>query len=101
MTHLRVALFTCIFSVSLAATAAATELLANRPPTTHPSSQLIRQHCKFEALGAVQFQYCAAECGSGYQFYYCSEKSFGCCHVGVGYCDWTRSLRCSPWRWIW
>ena len=27
---------------------------------------------------------------------YCSEISFGCCHLGRGYCDWRGILRCSP-----
>jgi hypothetical protein len=25
---------------------------------------------------------------------YCSEASFGCCHVGRGYCDPSGLLRC-------
>jgi len=98
MNHRRLVLLTCIVWVSPAAATESPRSLANQPPSQHLSSQLFR-HCKFDAVGSRS--YCAGECGSGYQFYYCSEKSFGCCHVGVGYCDWNLSLRCSPWRWTW
>lgn len=40
--------------------------------------------------------YCAYRCGSTYQFYYCSRVSFGCCHIGDGYCDYRGALRCRP-----
>jgi hypothetical protein len=40
--------------------------------------------------------YCAYRCGSDYQFYYCSRASFGCCHIGAGYCDYRGFLRCHP-----
>ena len=40
--------------------------------------------------------YCAYRCGSTYQFYYCSRVSFGCCHIGDGYCDYRGFLRCRP-----
>jgi len=40
--------------------------------------------------------YCENHCGAEYQFYYCGEESFGCCHVGYGYCDYHGSLRCRP-----
>ena len=40
--------------------------------------------------------YCENHCGRGYEFYYCSHDSFGCCHVGYGYCDWHGELRCHP-----
>ena len=40
--------------------------------------------------------YCAYRCGSTYQFYYCSRASFGCCHIGDGYCDYRGYLRCRP-----
>lgn len=89
----RLALAACIVWAIPATASAAARSEANR------SALLFRQHCKFDASGAIE--YCAAESGSGYQFYYCSEKSFGCCHVGAGYCDWSLSLRCSPWRWTW
>jgi hypothetical protein len=53
-----------------------------------------RNHCSFDVtLGAY---YCSDRCGSDYQFYYCSRWSFGCCHIGVGYCDWGGLLRCRP-----
>jgi hypothetical protein len=40
--------------------------------------------------------YCENHCGRGYEFYFCSPDSFGCCHVGYGYCDWHGNLRCHP-----
>jgi hypothetical protein len=40
--------------------------------------------------------YCENHCGRGYEFYFCSSDSFGCCHVGYGYCDWHGQLRCHP-----
>src|SRR5262249_48740045 len=40
--------------------------------------------------------YCSNHCGSDYEFYYCSKKSFGCCRIGVGYCDLDGLLRCHP-----
>ena len=40
--------------------------------------------------------YCENHCGRGYEFYFCSPDSFGCCHVGYGYCDWHGELRCHP-----
>jgi len=40
--------------------------------------------------------YCAYHCGTTYQFYYCTRASFGCCHIGDGYCDDRGSLRCRP-----
>jgi hypothetical protein len=53
-----------------------------------------RNHCSFDpARGRY---YCSNHCGFDYQFYYCSRESFGCCHVGRGYCDWSGFLRCSP-----
>jgi len=40
--------------------------------------------------------YCSDHCGGDYQFFYCSERSFGCCHLGRGYCDVSGVLRCTP-----
>jgi hypothetical protein len=40
--------------------------------------------------------YCAYHCGTTYQFYYCTRASFGCCHIGDGYCDDRGLLRCRP-----
>jgi hypothetical protein len=40
--------------------------------------------------------YCAERCGTDYQFYYCSRVSYGCCHIGDGYCDYRGFLRCRP-----
>jgi hypothetical protein len=53
-----------------------------------------RNHCSAEYFTGRP--YCADHCGSGYQFFYCSEGSFGCCHLGRGYCDLHGILRCSP-----
>jgi hypothetical protein len=53
-----------------------------------------RNHCAYERFTARPF--CSNHCGSDYQFYYCSEASFGCCHLGRGYCDWNGLLRCHP-----
>lgn len=53
-----------------------------------------RNHCFFDPARGRFF--CASHCGLGYQFYYCSRESFGCCHVGFGYCDWNGLLRCAP-----
>ena len=52
-----------------------------------------RNHCTFENFIRP---YCANHCGRDYEFYYCSEVSFGCCHLGRGYCDFQGFLRCSP-----
>jgi hypothetical protein len=52
-----------------------------------------RNHCTSDFWHGT---YCSDHCGTGYQFYYCSTVSFGCCHLGVGYCDWNGSLRCGP-----
>jgi hypothetical protein len=51
-----------------------------------------RNHCGFHN---GRF-YCADHCGTTYQFYYCSRASFGCCHIGDGYCDYRGFLRCRP-----
>jgi len=53
-----------------------------------------RNHCGFDKTGGRP--YCANHCGGDYQFFSCSEASFGCCHLGHGYCDWKGHLRCSP-----
>ncbi len=53
-----------------------------------------RNHCAYEYFTARS--YCSNHCGGDYQFYYCSQASFGCCHLGRGYCDWSGLLRCSP-----
>jgi hypothetical protein len=53
-----------------------------------------RNHCRYEYFTARPF--CSDHCGSDYQFYYCSQDSFGCCHLGRGYCDGGGLLRCSP-----
>jgi hypothetical protein len=53
-----------------------------------------RNHCSVDKFGGRP--YCANHCGSDYQFFYCSQASFGCCHLGRGYCDWNGHLRCTP-----
>jgi hypothetical protein len=53
-----------------------------------------RNHCGYDLLRSRFF--CSNHCGIGYQFYYCHPESFGCCHVGRGYCAWDGSLRCTP-----
>lgn len=53
-----------------------------------------RNHCSTERFTGRP--YCEDHCGHGYQFFYCSERSFGCCHLGRGYCDFHGLLRCSP-----
>jgi len=53
-----------------------------------------RNHCNFENFTGRP--YCSDHCGIDYQFYYCSEASFGCCHLGRGYCDFRGILRCHP-----
>ena len=53
-----------------------------------------RNHCSFDVTHAIY--YCSDHCGIDYQVYYCSRKSFGCCHIGHGYCDWNGLLRCRP-----
>jgi hypothetical protein len=53
-----------------------------------------RNHCTFENF--TNRPYCSNHCGIDYQFYFCSPASFGCCHLGHGYCDWNGVLRCHP-----
>jgi hypothetical protein len=53
-----------------------------------------RNHCRYDYF--TPRPYCSDHCGADYQFYYCSEASFGCCHLGRGYCDWRGFLRCYP-----
>jgi hypothetical protein len=61
------------------------------PPQLPPR---FRNHCTFEYFTGRP--YCSNHCGIDYQFFFCSELSFGCCHLGRGYCDWNGILRCSP-----
>jgi hypothetical protein len=53
-----------------------------------------RNHCRVENFTGRP--YCSDHCGSDYQFYFCSELSFGCCHLGRGYCDFRGLVRCVP-----
>jgi hypothetical protein len=53
-----------------------------------------RNHCSVENFTGRP--YCSNHCGADYQFYYCSQASFGCCHLGHGYCSGNSQLRCTP-----
>jgi hypothetical protein len=53
-----------------------------------------RNHCAYHLYRDRYF--CRNHCGIGYQFYFCHPDSFGCCHVGRGYCNWNGSLTCAP-----
>ncbi len=53
-----------------------------------------RNHCTAEKFTGRP--YCSNHCGIDYQFFYCAQSSFGCCHLGHGYCDWDGHLRCAP-----
>jgi hypothetical protein len=53
-----------------------------------------RNQCANDAFSGRR--YCSDHCGLDYQFYYCARRSFGCCRIGFGYCDWNGLLRCHP-----
>jgi hypothetical protein len=53
-----------------------------------------RNHCVIDFFSGRP--YCSDHCGIDYQFYYCTHRSFGCCRIGFGYCDWHGQLRCHP-----
>jgi hypothetical protein len=53
-----------------------------------------RNHCSYDRFSHRYL--CSNHCGFDYQFYYCQPESFGCCHIGRGYCGWDGLLRCSP-----
>lgn len=53
-----------------------------------------RNHCSVDKFSGRPF--CSNHCGSDYQFYYCAPASFGCCHIGHGYCAGNALLRCTP-----
>ena len=53
-----------------------------------------RSHCVIDIFSGRP--YCSNHCGIDYQFYYCTPRSFGCCRIGFGYCDWRGQLRCHP-----
>jgi hypothetical protein len=53
-----------------------------------------RNHCAIDVASGRP--YCSDHCGFEYQFYYCTQRSFGCCRIGFGYCDWRGQLRCNP-----
>jgi hypothetical protein len=63
-----------------------------QPPLSLPPR--FRNHCTIDNFSGRP--YCENHCGSEYQFFYCSDASFGCCHLGRGYCDWNGHLRCAP-----
>lgn len=60
----------------------------------HSLPPRFRNHCAYDRFTGRR--YCSDHCGFEYQFYYCSRHSFGCCPLGVGYCDWNGLLRCHP-----
>jgi hypothetical protein len=94
------ALLTCLASASICPAAPLNVLSATAPivrvdwqePAQLPPR--FRNHCTVENFTARP--YCSDHCGIDYQFYYCSQASFGCCHLGHGYCDWDGLLRCHP-----
>jgi hypothetical protein len=53
-----------------------------------------RNHCVIDFFSGRP--YCSNHCGIDYQFYYCTPRSFGCCRISFGYCDWHGQLRCHP-----
>jgi hypothetical protein len=61
----------------------------------HQSSRYAHRlpnHCSYDPTHG--YYYCSNHCGADYEFYFCSPRSFGCCHIGVGYCDYLGYLRC-------
>ncbi len=103
MTVVKVAALTllaCVASASIGAAAEPNFLpaagLLTRTDWQEPAQlpPRFRNHCTFENFTGRP--YCFDHCGIDYQFYYCSPASFGCCHLGHGYCDWDGLLRCHP-----
>jgi hypothetical protein len=98
-------LFIALFLICVAAERASAAVVPQVAPTPravvladwqYPDwlPERFRNHCSTEYFTGRP--YCANHCGGGYQFFYCSEGSFGCCHLGRGYCDFHGILRCSP-----
>ncbi len=56
-----------------------------------PLPRRFQNHCGFFHGNYV----CANHCGPNYQIYYCSERSFGCCQIGQGYCN-DSFVQCAP-----
>jgi hypothetical protein len=97
---LALVLFTCI-GWNSACLAGAPEVSAASGLTIRVDWQVpeslpprFRNHCTYENFTGRP--YCSDHCGVDYQFYYCSEASFGCCHLGHGYCDINGLVRCHP-----
>jgi hypothetical protein len=97
------------FAVAVLACIAWTSVCSAGEPIYSPGDELLlpagwqepqflprrfRNHCRFDVTHGRY--YCSDHCGANYQFHYCSRMSFGCCHIGVGYCDWDGLLRCRP-----
>jgi hypothetical protein len=61
-----------------------------------PLPRRFQNHCGFFRGHYV----CADHCGPTYQLYFCSPVSFGCCHVGQGYCGGDAGLRCGTWPFV-
>jgi hypothetical protein len=100
---LRNALIAALACAASGAVCGATEQLYSPPmlppilldwPAPESVPPAFRNHCGFYQ---GHYYYCANHCGTGYQFYYCSPASFGCCHVGAGYCGgFSGALHCAP-----
>jgi hypothetical protein len=94
------AFLTFVAWASVCPAAQAIELPADAPliqaDWQDPSSlpRRFRNHCANDTFRGRL--YCSDHCGREYQFYYCKQKSFGCCRIGYGYCDWNGLLRCAP-----
>jgi hypothetical protein len=99
------ALIGALVAGSLCAAAPASGLLAAAPviqaPVTGADWQgplnlppRFRNHCAIDSFSGQA--YCSDHCGYEYQLYYCGYRSFGCCRISFGYCDWRGQLRCHP-----
>lgn len=81
-------------AVEVANLAASNSLMRVDWQTPEQLPPRFRNHCTAENFTGRP--YCSNHCGIDYQFFYCSQASFGCCHLGHGYCDGDGHLRCSP-----
>jgi hypothetical protein len=89
-------------SIACVSSSSASELTYSPAPRVIIQSELkgtwlprrLLNHCNFDPTQGIV--YCSNRCGIDYQVYYCSKRSFGCCHIGQGYCDGAGLLRCRP-----
>jgi len=94
------AFFACVATIAVCPAAPIDHSLARAPllrvdwqePQSLPPR--FRNHCVYDRFSGRP--YCSDHCGFADQFYYCAPRSFGCCRVGFGYCDWNGLLRCAP-----